>query len=233
VQAAIVARGRSALAPTRLICLENTHNASGGCVIPQEDLAAVHAVAQEAGLPLHLDGARLFNAATYLNVPILDICRHVDSVWFALCKGLGAPIGAMLAGEKEFMTRARRAAKMLGGGMRQAGLIAAPGIVALQDPYAIHRRDHHLAQQLARGLAAIDPTLVAVDKVHTNIVNCFVDRFASDAAGINRELRQRGILANHKKTKIRFVTHYHIDETAVEAAIGRVAEVIEPLRKAA
>jgi threonine aldolase len=233
VEAAIVARGQSALAPTRLICLENTHNASGGCVIPLERMASIRAVAQATQLPVHLDGARLFNAATYLDVPILDICRHVDSVWFALCKGLGAPVGAMLAGDKDFMVKARRAAKMLGGGMRQAGLIAAPGIVALEDPYAVHRRDHQLAQQLARGLAGVDTTLVEVDRVHTNIVNCYVDCFASDAAGINRALRQRGILANHKKTKIRFVTHYHIDEAAVEAAIGSVAEVIEPLRKAA
>jgi threonine aldolase len=233
VRAAIVEPSRSALAPTKLICLENTHNASGGSVIPLESMAAIHDVAREAGLPLHLDGARLFNAATYLGVPILDICRHTDSVWFALCKGLGAPVGAMLAGDKAFMIKARQAAKMLGGAMRQAGLIAAPGIVALMDPYAVHRRDHELAQRLAHGLAAIDPSLVAVDRVHTNIVNCFVDRFAEDASAINSALKQRGILANHKRTKIRFVTHYHIDEAAVDAAVSRFADVIEPLRKAA
>jgi threonine aldolase len=233
VRAAIVEPGLSALAPTKLICLENTHNASGGSVISLESMAAIHDVAKHAGLPLHVDGARLFNAATYLNVPISEICRHADSIWFALCKGLGAPVGAMLAGEKDFMIKARQAAKMLGGAMRQAGLIAAPAIVALKDPYSVHRRDHELAQRLARGLATIDPSLVDVDRVHTNIVNCMVDRFADDAAGINRALKERGILANHKRTKIRFVTHYHIDEAAIDAAISRFAEVIEPLRKAA
>lgn len=233
VKAAIVGRGNQALAPTRLVCLENTHNASGGCVVPLATMAAMHEVVRDAGIPVHLDGARLFNAATFLDVPVIDICRHVDSVWFALCKGLGAPVGAMLAGDKAFMARARRAAKMLGGGMRQAGLIAAAGIVALRDPYPIHRRDHALARKLARGLADIDASLVETDRVQTNIVNCFVDRFAADAAAINCELRARGVLANAKGTKIRFVTHYHIDDAAVAAAIERFAEVIEPFRKAA
>jgi threonine aldolase len=233
VKAAIKGPGDLALAPTKLICLENTHNASGGAVVPLENMAAIHAVARRAVVPVHLDGARLFNAATYLNVQILEICRHVDSVWFALCKGLGGPVGAILAGEKEFMRKARRAAKMLGGGMRQAGLIAAPAIVALRDPYTVHRRDHELALKLARGLAAIDESLVEVDRVQTNIVNCFVDRFASDAGEINRALRERGILANSKRTKIRFVTHYHIDEAAVAAAIAQFAEVIKPFRKVA
>lgn len=222
-----------ALAPTKLICLENTHNASGGSVVPLEAMATIRTVARQAGLPVHLDGARLFNAATYLDVPVIELCRHVDSVWFALCKGLGGPVGAILAGDRCFMRRARRAAKMLGGGMRQAGLIAAPAIVALKDPYSVHRRDHALALTLARGLAEIDPSLVEVDRVQTNIVNCFVDGFASDAGEINRALKARGILANSKLTKIRFVTHYHIDGAAVAAAIGQFAEVIKPFRKVA
>src|SRR5262249_26960099 len=117
--------GDLALAPTKLICIENTHNAAGGAVIPLDDMEAIHAVAKRAGVPVHLDGARLLNAGAYLDVPIAVICKHVDSVWFALCKGIGAPIGAILAGDREFMIRARRAAKLLGGGMRQAGLIAA------------------------------------------------------------------------------------------------------------
>jgi threonine aldolase len=124
------------------------------------------------------------------------------------------------------MTRARRAAKMLGGGMRQAGLIAAPSIVALKDPYGPLRRDHALARKLAAGLAAIDASLVEAEGVQTNIVNCFVDRFADDASAINHALRQRGILANSKRTKIRFVTHAQVDEAAVEAATRAFAEVI-------
>jgi threonine aldolase len=226
VRAAIRGAADLALAPTRLVCLENTHNAAGGSVIPLENMAAIHQVCRQAGIPVHLDGARLFNAAAHLNVPILEICRHTDSVWFALCKGLGGPVGAILAGDRPFMTRARRAAKMLGGGMRQAGLIAAPSIVALKDPYGPLRRDHALARKLAAGLAAIDASLVEAEGVQTNIVNCFVDRFADDASAINRALRQRGILANSKRTKIRFVTHAQVDEAAVEAATRAFAEVI-------
>src|SRR5262245_16369473 len=110
IKAALRGPDDPALAPTRLVCLETTHNASGGRVLPLENMAAIHAVAREAGLPVHLDGARLFNAAAYLHVPIAEICRHADSVWFALCKGLGAPVGAILAGDVNFMAKARRAA---------------------------------------------------------------------------------------------------------------------------
>ena len=226
VNAAIVGESNLALAPTRLVCLENTHNAAGGAVIPLESMAAIHRVCRDAGIALHVDGARLFNAAAHLDVPLVDICRHTDSVWFALCKGLGGPVGAILAGDAAFMTRARRAAKMLGGGMRQAGLIAAPALVALKDPYRALRRDHELARKLAVGLATIDASLVDVQQVQTNIVNCFVDRFADDASDINRALRQHGILANSKRTKIRFVTHSQVDETAVEAATRAFAKVI-------
>jgi len=233
VRMAIRGPGDLALAPTRLICLENTHNASGGSVIPLENMAAIGEVARRAGIPVHLDGARLFNAGAYLDVPVVEICRHVDSVWFALCKGLGGPVGAVLAGERRFMSAARRAAKMLGGGMRQAGLIAAPGIVALKDPYRVHRRDHELARTLARGLAGIDASLVDVDRVQTNIVNCFVDRYTDDATEITQALRNRGILANSRRTKIRFVTHYHIDEAAVAAAVAHFAEVMAPYQKRA
>ena len=147
-------------------------------------------------------------------------------MWFALCKGLGGPVGAVLAGDRAFMVRARRTARMLGGGMRQAGLIAAPGLVALQDPYPVHRRDHERARKLARGLAEIDPSLVDVDRVQTNIVNCFIDRYAHDASGIVLALRERGILVTGRRAKIRFVTHYHIDDAAVAAAVGHFGEVL-------
>lgn len=222
-----------ALAPTRLICLENTHNASGGSVLPLDYMAAVRQLADRHGLPVHLDGARLFNAGAYLDVPVSTICAHVSSAWFAVCKGLGGPVGAVLVGDAGFMTRARRAAKMLGGGMRQAGLIAAPALVALRDPYPRHRRDHALARSLAEGLAAIDGSLVEIERVQTNIVNCHVDRFASSAVAINRSLREQGVLANAKGTKIRFVTHYHIDEQAVAAAVAAMASALAEQRRVA
>jgi threonine aldolase len=195
-------------------------------VTPLETMADIHHVARHAGVPVHLDGARLFNAATFLNVSIGEICRHVDSVWFSLCKGLGGPAGAILAGDSEFMLQARRAAKMLGGAMRQAGLIAAPAIVALQDPYPMHKRDHVLAHRLARGLAKLDESLVDFGRVQTNIVNCFVDSFADDACEINAALRARGVLANSRRTKIRFVTHAQVDEVAVDHAIAAFAEAL-------
>ncbi len=226
VEAAIRGATNLALAPTRLVCLENTHNASGGTVMPLETMEAIHKVTRRAGIPVHLDGARLFNAATYLNVPISQLCAQVDSVWFALCKGLGGPVGAILAGDTDFMRQARRAAKMLGGGMRQAGLIAAPAIVALKEPYAKHRRDHGLAQKLAHGLAAIDASLVDVDRVHTNIVNCYIDRFSDDADDINRALRERGVLAISRGSRVRFVTHAQVSEDSVDAAVNAMAEII-------
>lgn len=230
IEAAIKGQADLSLAPSRLICLENTHNASGGTVTPLAIMAATHDVARRAGLPVHLDGARLFNAAVCLGVPVIDICDHTDSLWFALCKGLGGPVGAILAGDGNFMRKARRAAKMLGGGMRQSGLIAAPAIVALKtDPYGVHRRDHARAQKLARGLAGVDGRLVNVDRVQTNIVNCFVDHLASDAGAINQALRECGVLANSKGSKIRFVTHSQITDAAVDAAIKAVAEVIQSL----
>jgi threonine aldolase len=229
VAAAIKQASNPALAPTRLVCVENTHNAAGGIVTPLETMAAVHEVARGAGIPVHLDGARLFNAATYLDVPIGQLCRHVDSVWFALCKGLGGPVGAVLAGDRDFMHQARRAAKMLGGGMRQAGLLAAPAIVALKDPFPVHRRDHDLARLLAHRLAAIDPSLVQADRVQTNIVNCFVDRFAADAEAVTAALRARGVLSIGKGTKIRFVTHSQVNEASVDAAVGSLAAIIESL----
>ena len=223
--------GRTLGAPTRLVCIENTHNAAGGTVAPIVNLVAVQDVARAAGIPVHLDGARLFNAAAYLDVPIRALCAHTDSVFFALSKGLGAPVGAVLAGDRAFMQKARRAAKMLGGAMRQAGVLAAPAIVALRDPYTRHLRDHALANRLARGLAAIDETLVDVARVQTNIVNCFVDAFADDAADIVRALGRRRVQVNAKRTKIRFVTHSDVDDAAVDAAVGAFAEVISSMPK--
>lgn len=228
VRDAIVPAGGAALAPTRVICMENTHNGAGGTVTPIATMQAIHAVARAAGVPVHLDGARLFNAAAYLDVPIRALCDHADSVAVALCKGLGGPVGAIVAGEGAFMKRVRRAAKMLGGSMRQAGIIAAPALVALEDPYPQHRRDHALARRLAEGLAAIEPSLVDLAHVQTNIVNCYVDRFvgpSQDATEFNRALAVRGILANAKRTKIRFVTHSQVDDRAVDALLAAVADV--------
>jgi threonine aldolase len=221
------------VAPTRLICMETSHNSAGGIAIPLENMADIYRVAKDAGLSLHLDGARLFNAAAYLDRPVADLCQHADSIMFALSKGLGAPVGSVLVGSHEFIDRARKKSRMLGGGMRQAGLIAAPALVALADPFPRLRRDHAMARMLAEGLAGIDESLVRLDKVHTNIVNCYVDRFAPDAGDFVQSLKGEGVLANFARTKIRFVTHSHIDEAAVQACLSAVKKTIGAARRAA
>jgi threonine aldolase len=233
VAAAIRSGSAGHVAPTGLVCLENTHNAAGGVVVPLEIMAEIHRVAKGAGLPVHLDGARLFNAAAFLDRPVAEFCQHVDSVMFALSKGLGAPVGSMLAGNRTFIDRARKKSRMLGGGMRQAGLIAAPALVALTDPFPRLQRDHRMARMLAEGFAAIDESLVRLDKVQTNLVNCYVDRFASDAAPFVDGLKKEGVLANFARTKVRFVTHCHIDETAVEACLAAVMKIVGAARRAA
>jgi threonine aldolase len=231
VKAALRGADSAAVAPTRLICIENTHNAAGGTVMPLARMQALHAVARDAGVPLHLDGARAFNAAAFLDVPLSSLCEQADSVMFALCKGLGGPIGAMLAGPAAFMREARRAARLLGGGMRQAGLIAAPALVALRDPYPQHRRDHALAHRLAVGLARIDPRWVDLHRVQTNIVNCDIEQGAGMAERVTRALRERGVSVNSRRGTIRFVTHAQVDEVAVDAAIDAMAEIAHTLLK--
>lgn len=230
---AVVDATNPALAPTKLVCLENTHNAAGGAVLPIDYMAEVKTLAERARLPVHLDGARLFNAATHLKVPPSAIAAQADSVMFAVCKGIGAPVGAILAGERAFVDRAWRAAKMLGGGMRQAGILAAPAIVGLQEPTTGHERDHRLAGQLAARLAKLDESLVEVAKVQTNIVNCVVDKFANDAGAVNAALRARGVLANAKGTTIRFVTHNGVDESDVDAAIDALSATLNQIGRAA
>jgi threonine aldolase len=234
VAAAIRPRGGALhRAATGLICLENTHNASGGTVVSMENIAEISRIARDADIPVHLDGARIFNAAVYLNKPVAEFCRYADTVMFALSKGLGAPVGSMLAGSADVIGRARQKVRMLGGHMRQAGLIAAPALVALRDPFPRLRRDHAMAAALAEGLASLDDSLVRLDMVHTNIVNCFVDRFAASADQIVQSLRAEGILVDFARTKMRFVTHAHIDETAVQACVTAVGKALGARRRAA
>lgn len=232
--AAAIRPGTTAnVAPTGLICLENTQNTAGGTVVPLENMAAIHRVAKEAELPVHLDGARLFNAAVYLDRPVSELCQYADTAMFALSKGLGAPVGSMLVGTGEVIGRALKKVRMLGGHMRQAGIIAAPALVALEDPFPRLRRDHEMARMLAEGLGTIDESLVRIHTVQTNIVNCFVDGFASSAEGFVASLRKDGVFANFARTKVRFVTHAHIDEAAVEACLAAVKKVLSALHRAA
>jgi len=199
--------------PTGLVCLENTHNRHGGTCCSPEEVEEVAAAAHAHGVPVHLDGARLFNAAIALGRPVADFTRPVDSVTFCLSKGLAAPVGSLVCGSGEFIARARRARKMLGGGMRQAGVLAAAGLVALEDGPARLHVDHARARRLAAG-AGIDPAIV-----ETNIVVLRVD----DAYAFFGRLVDRGVLALPiSPTEIRMVTHMDVDDDAIDAAIAAV-----------
>jgi threonine aldolase len=218
--------------PTGRICLENTLNAAGGIVVPPAVLQAIGEISADRAVPLHIDGARLFNAAVHLKTSVQSICAGADSVMFALSKGLGAPMGSMLTGSREFIDRARKKARMLGGGMRQSGMMAAAALVALEDPFPQLQRDHEMAAALGAGLARLDDSL-GRGEVQTNIVNCFVDRLAVSTEDFVAGLRECGILVNFAGTKVRFVTHRHIDENAVAACVEATEKVLGQLRKVA
>lgn len=204
--------------PTGLISLENTHNKAGGTVLPAEVMAGVREVADQEGLPLHLDGARMMNAAAAQGVGAHDIARHFDTVSLCLSKGLGAPVGSVLLGSRDFVARAHRYRKMMGGGMRQAGILAAAGLIALRDGPAQLPHDHRRARELAHALvnAGYD---VDLETVQTNMVyaglqgaQAKVDAWAA-----------HGLLANALDTdRVRFVLHHQIGDEL----LGRAIEVI-------
>jgi threonine aldolase len=217
----------------KLVCLENTHNAGGGSVYAMAELEAIANAAHGAGVPVHIDGARLFNAAACLDRPIRDLAAHADSIWFALCKGLGCPIGAVLAGNASFMQEARCVVRMLGGAMRQAGLIAAPALIALDDdPMALHRRDNALAHRFATACAQIDARLVDPAYVPTNIVYLNVGHVAGGADAVRRALAERGVRALGRGSLLRFVTHRDVDDTSVQAAVSALAAALRDLSQA-
>ncbi len=211
---------------TTLVCMETTHNQAGGAVLPLGHMQAVHALAHEHGVPVHTDGARLFNAAVALGVSAADITRHTDSVSFCVSKGLSAPIGSVLCGNHEFIERARPFRRMVGGNMRQAGLIAAAGIVALETMVERLKDDHATARRLAAGLHAVNTTLVNPAEVETNIVRVSVRASGRNAAQWTEEFALRGIAVSPADSgSLRFVTHRHIGNNDVDAAISACAEI--------
>ena len=211
----------------RLVCIENTSTAAQGAPWPVEQLAEIRSYAHARGMKVHMDGARLFNAAVALEVGADVICREVDTVQFCLSKGLGAPVGSIIAGTAEEMVRADRYRKLLGGGMRQAGIVAAAGIHALDHHVARLADDHANARRLAEGLAAgsrlaVDPAAVA-----TNIVLAACTRDGDTAGSVCDELEAVGVLAApYDRTRIRFVTSLEVDAGGVEAALEAAARVI-------
>jgi threonine aldolase len=212
-------------APPGVICLENTHNRCGGRIVPPDYFAAVAAIAARHGLPIHLDGARLFNAAVASGRSVTDWTRHVSSVQLCLSKGLAAPVGSMICGSAEFVDRARRMRKMLGGGMRQAGVIAAPGLVALTQMVARLAEDHSNAKILADGVTALPGMALDPPQVDTNIV-VFRVASAALAESFSESLEQHGVrVSNFGAGRLRMVTHYGISAEDCRAAVGVMTQV--------
>jgi threonine aldolase len=208
---------------TGLICLENTHNFAGGSVMAADACAEVCERAHAAGVPVHMDGARIFNAAVALDTSVADLTRHCDSVMFTLSKGLGAPVGSMLLGKRDFIEEARIWRKRLGGGMRQVGILAAAGHIGLEEgPKSLHE-DHANAKKLAEGLAETDGLTIDVDKVPTNIVIFDVSATGKPSDEIVERLRSDAILAIGFGTQIRMVTHLDI----AAADIDRTLQVMK------
>jgi threonine aldolase len=219
---------------TRLVSLENTHNMHGGTVYPPAVTEDVCQRAHAAGLRVHLDGARIFNAAVALGKTVADITRNCDSVMFCLSKGLGAPVGSMLVGSSEFIQKAHIARKLLGGGMRQVGVLAAAGLIALEEsPKNLHR-DHENAKFLADGLAKMKGISLDPANVMTNIVIFDVRATGRTAAEICSELGKRKILSGPTdKYSIRMVTHCDVNRAGIENALAAIAEVLSARAPAA
>ena len=220
------------LPQTGLVCVENTHNRHGGTCCTPEEIAAIAGVAHGAGVPVHLDGARLFNAAVALGRPAADFARHADSVTFCVSKGLGAPVGSVVCGSAEFVLHARRVRKMVGGGMRQAGVIAAAGLVALERMVDRLADDHANARRLAEGIARLPGLRVDLARVQTNIVIVTVERPGGPtAAAAAANQLVAGCAARKVKlhamgpASIRCVTHKDVDAEDIERALAALGEV--------
>lgn len=210
--------------PSRLLCLENTHNRAGGIPFGPEEMDAVCQAAHALGLLVHLDGARIFNAAVACGVPAKALVRQTDSVMFCVSKGLSAPVGSVLTGSAAFIERARRFRKMVGGGMRQAGVIAAAGVVALRTMIDRLAEDHAHARRLAEGLAGIPGLSVDLTRVRTNMVLLEVGAGLGSAPEFTDRMKREGVLALPSgPDTIRLVTHRHITSRAVDRTIDAIS----------
>lgn len=208
---------------SRLICVENTHEASGGRVVPLPVLRALQTVAREEGLALHMDGARVFNAAAACGAPVAEIASCADSLSFCLSKGLCCPVGSLLCGDSAFIARALRIRKLLGGGMRQVGVLAAPGLVALETMVSRLSEDHARARRLAEGLRTIPGVRLVPAEVQTNVV--YVQVTQGRAEDLERALQRRGVLALALGQRMRFVTHHGIADADIDYALAVLREL--------
>ena len=217
---------------TRVISLESTHNRCGGAALPLDYIQQVAALAQARGVALHLDGARLFNAAVALGVPAEAIAAPFEVVNFCFSKGLGAPVGSIVCGSAAFIQEAKRTRRMLGGGMRQAGVLAAACLVALETMVDRLAEDHAHARMLAEGLANIRGIRIDPARVQTNIVIFEVDPATGwDRIRLQQALAERGVLLSLSGTRLRAVTHYHITRTDIMHALAVIQETLDSSRR--
>ncbi|MGB7556830.1 MAG: GntG family PLP-dependent aldolase [Candidatus Korobacteraceae bacterium] len=213
-------------AKTGLVSLENTHNMAGGTITPPAIFDEVCDNVHAGGLPVHLDGARVFNAAVALGIPVAKLTVKADTVMFCLSKGLGAPVGSLLVGSADLMDRGRIYRKALGGGMRQAGILAAAGLIALEQGPQKLKQDHANARFLAEGLAQIPGIKIDPAKVQTNILICDISGTGMTSTELSRKLAERHVLANGVSPQlIRFVTHLDVSREQCAQALEVVASI--------
>jgi len=231
VEAAIRPKNIHLPEPT-LVCVENTHNRHGGTVITPKQLQALSTVAKAHGLRLYMDGARIFNAAVALKVNVKELTRHVDNLMFCLSKGLSCSVGSLVAGTNEFIDKARKVRKVLGGGMRQAGIIAAAGIVALEKMVDRLEEDHANAKRLAEGIAKIKGIVVDMERVQTNMVLLDIGGLGATDELFLSKLKGKGVLASATaKNKVRMVTHRGIEKEHIKKAVAAVANSADELAR--
>ena len=226
IEAAI--RGHNVHFPrTRLICLENTHNRCNGSALTPEYMETVAALAKDRGLMVHLDGARIFNAVVALQVDVKELTRHVDSISFCLSKGLSAPVGSVICGSREFIAEARRNRKVLGGGMRQSGIIAAAGITALEQMVSRLEEDHANARHLAEGIARIPGLSIELERVQTNIIYFSLASRQLTVEKLVARLGNKGIkILQTAPTRLRAVTHYGISAEDIDLTLTALGEAM-------
>ena len=225
VEAAIRSRDNIHHPRTALISIENTHNACGGAVLTPDDTKAIADVAHRHEIPLHIDGARIFNASVKLETPALDLVKDADSVTFCLSKGLSVPLGSVICGGFEFIEEARRWRKMVGGAMRQVGVIAAAGIVALETMVDRLAEDHANARKLALGLGRIPGISIDPDSLPTNLV--FFDITGGDPSELSRKLNERGVKGGSPARRWRLVTHHDTTGDDIDYALDIIEATFE------
>jgi len=212
---------------TTLICVENTHNRAGGTITSPKIIEEICQLAHQRNIQVHLDGARIFNAAVALNIKPALLAKDVDSMMFCLSKGLSAPVGSILTGSKEFIQRARKNRKMLGGGMRQAGILAAAGIIALENMVERLEEDHKNARILGEGLADIGGIKIDLETIQTNMVYFNLNKSGMNTYQFLPKLAEYNILGSPQPpTKVRLVTHYGINEDDIYATIKAIKEIV-------